>query len=122
MLKRKIETNLLNWKEKESNKILFLKGPRFVGKSTTVKEFAKANYDYVLYLDFVERPLLKSIFMGSLNISNLLKQMNLKLPPHKLIEGKTVLILDEVHLCPNSRKAAHILKEEKHIDVIMISS
>lgn len=122
MLKRKIENELLNWKNAENDKILFLKGPRFVGKSFSVKEFVKANYDYVMYIDFEESPLLKSIFMGSLTISNLLKQMNLKLPPHKLLEGKTVLVLDEVHLCPNARKAAHILKEEKNIDVILISS
>lgn len=122
MLKRKIENDLLNWKSNENSKILFVKGPRFVGKSTSVKQFAKENYDYVLMIDFEENPLLKSIFMGSLDISNLIKQLNLKLPPHKLIEGKTILILDEVHLCPNSRKAAHILKEEKNIDIILISS
>ncbi len=122
MLKRKIENDLFQWKNSSDKKILFLKGPRFVGKSTSVKEFAKANYDYVLTIDFEESPLLKSIFMGSLDISNLLKQMNLKLPPHKLIEGKTILILDEVHLCEKARKAAHILKEEKNIDIILISS
>ncbi len=122
MLKRKIENNLNNWKNKENDKILFLKGPKFVGKTTSVKEFAKANYDYIIYINFEESPLLKSIFMGSLDIGNLLKQMNLKLSPHKLIEGKTILVLDEVHLCPNARKAAYILKEEKNIDVIIISS
>lgn len=122
MLKRKIEIDLLNWKNDLNKKVLFLTGPRFIGKTTTVKEFAYSNYEHVINIDFEEKPLLKSIFMGSLDISNILKQMNIKLPPHKLLPGRSILILDEVHLCPKAREAAFILKEEKNIDIILISS
>ncbi|MCK9165897.1 MAG: AAA family ATPase [Acholeplasmataceae bacterium] len=122
MLKRKITENLNSWREDLNKKILFLKGPKFVGKTTSVKLFAESNYEYVVYLNFEESPLLKSIFTSSLAISNLLKQMSLKLPPHKLIPGKTILILDEIHLCPQARKGAYVLSEEKNIDIILISS
>ena len=50
VFKRKIYNELLEWKEKRSNKYaLLVKGARRVGKSTIVEEFAKNEFkSYIL--------------------------------------------------------------------------
>ena len=44
-LKRKIDDYLLLWKENKERKPLIVKGPRQVGKTESIKKFAKGNYD-----------------------------------------------------------------------------
>uniref|UniRef100_UPI003FF0D2DC AAA family ATPase n=1 Tax=Prevotella sp. TaxID=59823 RepID=UPI003FF0D2DC len=44
MLKRKIINDLTEWKNNVPNKALLIKGARQVGKTTVVRQFAKANY------------------------------------------------------------------------------
>lgn len=44
MLKRKIINDLTEWKKNVPNKALLIKGARQVGKTTVVRQFAKANY------------------------------------------------------------------------------
>ena len=49
MFKRKIYDQLLQWKEKSQGKTaLLIEGPRRVGKSTIVKEFAQNEYESYL--------------------------------------------------------------------------
>lgn len=43
-LKRKILSQLEEWKRGTQNKALLIKGARQVGKTTIVRQFAKANY------------------------------------------------------------------------------
>lgn len=122
MLKRK-NMNILNDWFKEPNKTaLLIKGPRGVGKTTLVEQFARENYANTVYLNFETFPLQRSIFSGSLDLGNLTKQITLKLSNTKLIPKKTLIILDEVHLCPRAREAVETFLEEEKYDVIMITS
>lgn len=52
MLKRKIINELLYWKRKTTNKALLIKGARQVGKTTIVRQFAKANYKHFIEINF----------------------------------------------------------------------
>lgn len=122
MLKRKMTTTLNNWFETPDKGILFIKGSRGVGKSFIIEQFAKAHYDNLITINFEENPLLKSIFAGSLDMGNLTKQMTLKLQTNKLVPKKTLIFLDEVHLCERARDAASVFIEEGRFDVIMASS
>ena len=54
MLKRKILNKLTEWKEETTNKALLIKGARQVGKTTIVRQFAKANYDNFIESNFVQ--------------------------------------------------------------------
>ena len=56
MLKRKIEQRLLEWKNTKGCKPLIMKGCRQCGKIFSVIEFAKQNYEHIVYLNFVENP------------------------------------------------------------------
>ena len=53
MFKRKIYNEILEWKEKRSDKYaLLIKGARRVGKSTVAEEFAKKEYKSDILIDF----------------------------------------------------------------------
>ena len=122
MLRRKI-TNVLNqWYETPNKGALFIKGSRGVGKSFIVEQFAKEHYDNLITINFETNPLHKSIFSGSLDMGNLTKQITLKLQTNKLVPKKTLIFLDEVHLCERARDAAPVFMEEGRFDVIMASS
>ena len=54
MLRRKVEQTLLTWKNTPNRKPLILKGCRQCGKTYSVLEFAKKNYEHTVYLNFFE--------------------------------------------------------------------
>ena len=88
MLKRKVETELKQWKENKDETVLFIQGPKGSGKTTLVTKFAKENYNHFIHLDFESNPVHKSIFFSSLDMANIIKQITLKLRTGKLIPGE----------------------------------
>ena len=53
VFKRKIYNEILEWKNNRSDKYaLLIRGPRRVGKSTIVKEFASKEFKSYILLDF----------------------------------------------------------------------
>ena len=52
MLKRKIENILLEWKNKDDKKPLIVKGARQVGKTESIRLFAKQNYANYVEINF----------------------------------------------------------------------
>ena len=68
MLRRKIEKTLLDWKNTPNHKPLILKGCRQCGKTFSVLNFAKKNYEHVAYLNFFVNPQYASVFSGSLEV------------------------------------------------------
>ena len=57
VFKRKIYHEILEWKEKKSNKYaLLIKGARRVGKSTIAQEFAKNEFkSYILVFPYAKK-------------------------------------------------------------------
>lgn len=122
MLRRKVESDLKNWKEQENKGVLFIQGPKGVGKSSLVAKFAKENYNHFVHLDFKEKPVHKSIFFSSLELSNIIKEITLRLRTGKLVPGETLIFMDEIHLSPKAREAAKVLIEANKFDCIISSS
>ena len=52
MLKRKIEKVLNQWKASADKKPLIIKGARQIGKTESIRHFAKENYDYFVEINF----------------------------------------------------------------------
>ena len=79
MLKRKIYSHLLEWKnsrkQKQIKKSLLIKGARQVGKSFIIKEFGRNEYKSFVCIDFYREPALKSIFDGDLTSEEILKRI-----------------------------------------------
>ena len=119
MLKRKIEQALINWKNTPNHSPLIIKGCRQCGKTFSVRDFAKKNYKYEVYLNFFKNPSYISIFDGSLEIDNLIMMMSALLGPNAVFkQGETVIILDEIQDCPEARTALKFFREDGRFDVI----
>ena len=119
MLKRKIEQVLINWKNTPNHSPLIIKGCRQCGKTYSVRDFAKKNYKYEVYLNFFKNPSYISIFDGSLEIDNLIMMMSALLGPSAIFKpGETVIIFDEIQDCPEARTALKFFREDGRFDVI----
>lgn len=122
MLKRKIISQLIKWKNNPHKRALLVKGARQVGKTYSILQFAKENYDYCVYINFEETPDYKEIFAGNLDIITLIKQFTLNIPHVKLEPGKTVIFLDEIQSCPRARTALKFLSIDGRFDIIASGS
>lgn len=119
MLKRKIEEQLIAWKEDRNHKPLIIKGCRQCGKTYTVQAFGKQHYKEVVYLNFFENPYYNAIFSGSLEIETILLQISALLgTSYRFPPGETLFIFDEIQECPNARTALKFFKIDGRFDVI----
>ncbi len=120
MFKRKVYEEFKKWKE--SNKIkkraLIIKGLRQIGKTTIVLEYAKINYENVVYMNFMENKSLKKIFEDDLNVNDLCIRISSAFPNIKLIPNKTVIIFDELQECARARTSIKSFMLDGRFDVI----
>ncbi len=117
MLKRKIISKLTEWKNNTANKALLIKGARQVGKTTIVRQFAKANYKNFIEINFEQMPLAKQAFEGNLDARSVL--INLSAMGFGPLEpGKTLIFFDEIQSCPKARTAIKFLVEDGQYDYI----
>lgn len=122
-MRRKIEETLKNWKENPSHKPLLIKGCRQCGKTYSVLKFANANYQNVLYINFMANPEYKAIFDKSLNVDSILMYMTALLPGRTKIEPfQTCFIFDEIQECPRARAALKFIRIDGRYDVIATGS
>ncbi|MBQ5550040.1 MAG: AAA family ATPase, partial [Bacteroidales bacterium] len=122
MYRRKIEETLRRWKEKDGRKPLVIKGCRQCGKTSSVLDFARRNYQHTVYLDFHEHKAYKSFFAGSLDVDTLTLTISAGIKGAKFVAGKTCLVLDEIQECPNARASLKYFKLDGRYDVICTGS
>ncbi|MCR5452757.1 MAG: AAA family ATPase [Lachnospiraceae bacterium] len=123
MYKRKIYDRMLAWK-KESNgrTALLIEGPRRVGKSTIVKEFAEKEYESYILIDFFRASNeTKALFDDLSDLNYIFLQLQLTYRS-SLKERKSVIVFDEVQLCPKARQAIKALVEDGRYDYIETGS
>lgn len=119
MLRRKIEQQLVEWKNTPNHNPLIIKGCRQCGKTFIAEVFAKKHYKHVVYLNFYKNEAYKTIFDASLDIDNIIMLISavagIKV---EFIAGQTVIILDEIQECPQARTALKFFKLDGRFDVI----
>lgn len=121
-MKRKIEKDLIEWKDNHDKKCLLVKGARQVGKTYIIDKFARENYKYYTYINFDENPAYKTIFDGDLDVDTLMKQISLRVPRAQLEPQETILFLDEIQNCPRARTALKFLALDGRFDVVASGS
>jgi len=92
-------------------------GARQVGKTFILKEFGNQEYTNTIYLNFENNPRLCKLFDSSLDPKIILKSLNIETNT-EIIEGKTLLIFDEIQECPNALNSLKYFCEnapEQHI-------
>ena len=117
MLKRKIIKKLEAWKGTIANKALLIKGARQVGKTTVVRQFAKANYKNFVEVNFEQMPAAKQAFEGNLDARTILPNLS-AMGFGPLEPGKTLIFFDEIQSCPKARTAIKFLVEDGQYDYI----
>ena len=122
MLKRKIENQLIEWKNQTNHKPIVIKGIRQCGKTFIVKKFAEAHYKHVVYLNFAQKPELSIPFEGSLEVDDIIMGITAMVKGAMFEPGKTCLILDEIQDCPQARTALKFFKLDNRFDVICTGS
>lgn len=76
-LKRKIDGFLLKWKEDKDKKPLIVKGCRQVGKTESIRHFAKvAGYQSVVEINFVKDEKYKKITLDGYSASTIIKNIS----------------------------------------------
>jgi len=116
MFQRKIYDKLLSWKKESAGRTaLLIEGARRVGKSTVVESFAKKEYKSYILIDFSKAPKeVHALFddVSDLNYVLLRLQLIYKTDLH---ERESLIIFDEVQLCPKARQAIkHLVKDHRY--------
>ena len=122
MLKRKIETYLVDWKKSKDKKPLVIKGIRQCGKTYIVRKFAEENYESVVYMNFILEPDKKSAFAGNIDVDTIILNLSALIPGSRFISGKTCIILDEIQECKEARTALKSFHIDGRFDVIATGS
>ena len=123
MFRRKIYDELLAWKKQsDGSTALLVEGARRVGKSTVVEEFAKNEYRSYIRIDFAEAPLdVRRLFDDVSDLDYLFLQLQLRYQ-QQLFERESLIIFDEVQLCPLARQAIKALVKDGRYDYIETGS
>lgn len=123
-MKRKIYDELLKWKRESNGEVaLLIDGARRIGKSYIVEQFAKENYKSYILIDFNKvGDDIKKLFDDYLeNLDTLFMYLS-SFYKVDLYERESLIIFDEVQLCPRARSAIKYLVADGRYDYIETGS
>ena len=123
-MRRKIYEEILKWKKRSAGQTaLLIDGARRVGKSYIAEKFAAAEYKSYLLIDFNRAPKeVTDLFENYLNDLDTLFMYLSGFYNTKLYERETLIILDEVQLCPRARSAIKYLVADGRYDYLETGS
>ncbi|MBP3475693.1 MAG: ATP-binding protein [Lachnospiraceae bacterium] len=123
MFKRKIYNKFLEWKKESNGKTaLLVEGARRIGKSTVVEEFAKNEYESYILIDFsTASKTVRELFEDISDLDYLFLQLQLQYKTD-LHERNSLIIFDEVQLCPLARQAIKSLVKDHRYDYMETGS
>lgn len=123
MFQRKIYSKMLEWKEQSGGKTaLLIEGARRIGKSTVVEGFAQKEYQSYILIDFSRASQeTRQLFEDVSDLNYLFLQLQLQYKTDLHVRN-SVIIFDEVQLCPKARQAIKALVEDGRYDFIETGS
>jgi predicted AAA+ superfamily ATPase len=110
---RKIDAELLKWKESAIHKPLLLRGARQVGKSSTVRHLGEL-FDNCVEVNFERRELSKpvnEVFIRCNTPKDICEELS-ALYAKPIVPGKTLLFLDEIQETPEALSSLRYFYEE----------
>lgn len=122
-LKRKIDVFLSEWKNNSERKPLIVKGCRQIGKTESIRYFAKnAGYKSFIEINFVKEEKYKKITIDGYETNAIIKNISLLDPSKKFIDGNTLIFFDEVTEFPEIATSLKFFNEDGRFDVICSGS
>lgn len=122
LLRRRIDQFLLDWKNDPNHLPLIVKGARQIGKTESIRHFAKANYSSVIEINFALQKQYKDIFDDGFEVDTIIKNITLHNPNFKVIPNETLIFFDELQDCPNCATSLKAFNLDKRYDVICSGS
>jgi predicted AAA+ superfamily ATPase len=110
-MKRDIYEKLLEWKSSKERKPLILRGVRQVGKTYTLQEFGRKEYENTAYFNFEEDPALDDFFQQKLDPVPIIANLSLYLD-REIKAGKDLIIFDEIQASNNALNALKYFSEQ----------
>jgi len=99
-LVRKIDADLLHWKDEKKHKPLLIRGARQVGKTRSVRELSKYFSNFI-EINFEESPRMKVLFEDDLDPSRICENIA-AIFNQPITASETLLFFDEIQLCPKA--------------------
>ena len=121
-LRRKFDRYLEDWHANPDHKPLLVKGARQVGKTESIRRFAKSAYDNVIEINFVFQPEFKQIITDGYKAESVIKRMSALDPTLRFIPGRTLIFFDEIQEFPDIATSFKSFKSDGRYDVIASGS
>ena len=109
-MERKIEKDLLLWKDNPHKQPLLLQGARQVGKTYTLLSFGKEYYRNVAYFSMEESKEIAAIFERDLNPERIIPELA-AYSGQSIFPGDTLIIFDEIQACEQALTALKYFAE-----------
>ncbi len=121
-LLRKADAFLKAWFKNTDRYPLIIKGARQVGKTETIREFAKTYYKNLIEINFITEPAYKSIIADGFSADSITRLIS-RIDPSKHFEPKeTLIFFDEIQDFPEIATSLKFFKEDGKYDVICSGS
>ena len=121
-LKRKIDKYLIEWKNDKNRLPLIVKGARQIGKTESIENFGKNNYENLVEINFVLQKQYKNIFDDGFDVDTIIRNISLINPNFNFTTGKTLIFFDEIQDCINATTSLKSFNIDGRYDVICSGS
>lgn len=121
-LRRKIDQYLIDWKNNPNKMPLIIKGARQIGKTESIENFAKNNYEHVVEINFALDKQYLNIFENGFDVDTIIKNITFINPNFEFIPGKTLIFFDELQSCINCATSLKAFNLDGRYDVICSGS
>ena len=111
-MKRKIEEQLLAWKQKTADRLpLIVNGARQVGKTYILRKFGEEQFNTVVYINLETNLTIASYFKENIQPERLLRYLEAS-TGERIIPGETLIIFDEIQSCERALTSLKYFCEE----------
>lgn len=111
-MKRKIEIQLLDWKNKTGDRLpLIVNGARQVGKTYILRKFGEEQFKNVVYINLETNLTIASYFNDNIAPERLLRYLEAS-TGERIVPGETLIIFDEIQSCERALTALKYFCEE----------
>lgn len=121
-LKRKIDIFLKEWKNNPDKMPLIIKGARQIGKTESIRNFARENYKNTVEINFALETKYRTITENGFDVESVIKNISRIDPSKKFIPHETLIFFDELQDFPQIAAALKFFNQDKRFDVVCSGS
>ena len=121
-LRRKVDSYLTNWKNDPEHKPLIIKGARQIGKTESIRHFAKLFYENVIEINFALEPKYRAITSDGYDVDSVVRNITLIDTTKEFVAGKTLILFDELQDHPDIATTLKSFCMDGRYDVICSGS